>query len=95
MQSLENNQHHIHHNIGLLYPYSLTVRDKINPTFVLEDHGKGIRQKKGCFSGRDKTTKNASSINNIIMLFGSGSDGPNSGPQPIYVLQQASYDLVG
>ncbi|KAL5799079.1 hypothetical protein ACOSQ2_003899 [Xanthoceras sorbifolium] len=47
--------------------------DRINSTFVLEGHGKGIRQKKGCFSGSSypcsggEKTKTALSINNIIM----------------------------
>ncbi|KAK0583420.1 hypothetical protein LWI29_036787 [Acer saccharum] len=84
--SLMRNKSHTEVGVGLVkgahkgyfFWCVLLSSDKINSTFVLEDHGKGIKQNEGCFSGSsyqcsggEKTTKTALSINNIIMILGS------------------------
>lgn len=50
----------------------LFSNDRVNSTFVLEDHGMGIKQKKGCFSGSSlpcntAATKKFGKFVNVVM----------------------------
>ena len=78
--SLLRNKSHTEVGVGLVgfhksFFWCVLFSDgKTNSTFVLDDHGEGIRQKKGCFSGSTYTcsdgekTKTGLSFCNILMV---------------------------
>ncbi|KAG5231058.1 Ferredoxin-related [Salix suchowensis] len=77
--SILRNKSHTEVGVGLVGAHKssffwciLFSNGKTNSTFVLEDNGKGIKQKKGCFSGSTSPCSNGQRIpvflNNVMAL---------------------------